>query len=272
MSQESILTLYSFRYLKWASALVALCVLAFVLHEPALGVAGNTWLGYGLGTLGALLIVWLMVYGMRKRAYSSGMGTVRGWLSAHVYLGIALLIVVTLHSGLQFGWNIHSAAYLFTVLVVGSGLWGVVLYLRQPELMSKTLNGKTVQQMGDALREMDEQSAKLAAGLGAEIQALVTASAQGLVFANGWQQLSGAHPTCATQAAVSKLETLQHSDSKSLRDLSTLQFRRLQQLNRLREYLCQKRWTEIWLLGHVPLAFALLATLIAHVTSVFFYW
>jgi hypothetical protein len=33
-----------------------------------------------------------------------------------------------------------------------------------------------------------------------------------------------------------------------------------------------KTWTDLWLLFHVPLSFALLATLTAHIVSVFFYW
>ncbi len=272
MAQESILTLHSFRYFKVASVLAVLCVLAFALFAPASGAVGNSWLGYALGTLGALLIVWLMVYGIRKRSYRSNLGTVRGWLSAHVYLGIALVLVVTLHSGMQLGMNIHTLAYLLTLLVVGSGIWGVVLYLRQPALMNEALNGRTLQQMTDALRDIDEQSAKLAAKLGGEAQALVAASAQGQLFASWRQRMAGHHSGCATQAAVDAFEKLQHSDGKTLRELSTLQFRRLQQLNRLRQYLRHKAWTDIWLIAHVPLAFALLAALIAHVISVFFYW
>ena len=33
---------------------------------------GGTWLGYTLGTIGALLIVWLMLFGIRKRRYGPG--------------------------------------------------------------------------------------------------------------------------------------------------------------------------------------------------------
>ena len=33
-----------------------------------------------------------------------------------------------------------------------------------------------------------------------------------------------------------------------------------------------KAFLDIWLYFHVPLSFALLAALIAHIVSVFFYW
>ena len=41
-----------------------------------------------------LLIVWLMFFGMRKRRYMNNIGTLRGWLSAHIYLGTSLILVV----------------------------------------------------------------------------------------------------------------------------------------------------------------------------------
>src|SRR5690606_30797663 len=83
---------------------------------------GGTWQGYTLGTIGALLIGWLLWLGVRKRRYAKGSGTVQGWVSAHVYLGSALLVVATLHAGFQLGWNIHSLAYLLMVAVILSGM------------------------------------------------------------------------------------------------------------------------------------------------------
>jgi hypothetical protein len=43
-------------------------------------------------------------------------------------------------------------------------------------------------------------------------------------------------------------------------------------LARTRKHLQLKSMLEIWLYLHVPLTFALIASLVAHIVSVFFYW
>jgi hypothetical protein len=43
-------------------------------------------------------------------------------------------------------------------------------------------------------------------------------------------------------------------------------------LARLRQHLRIRGLLEIWLYAHVPLTFALIAALSAHIISVFFYW
>ena len=49
----------------------------YLWWQPAGGHNGGTWLGYTLGTIGALLILWLMLFGVRKRRYGPGAGASR---------------------------------------------------------------------------------------------------------------------------------------------------------------------------------------------------
>jgi len=122
-----------------------LAAIAYLWHEPPTKPYGGSVLGYALGTAGALLILWLLGYGIRKRRYSSTSGTVQGWLSAHVYLGTALVVIVTLHTGFELGWNVHSLAYVLMVLVVASGFYGVFVYLRVPGAITGNLGDETLQ-------------------------------------------------------------------------------------------------------------------------------
>jgi len=150
--QESILAYRRLRYLWVASALAAIAIIAYAFHAPSEPPNGGTWLGYTLGGIGAALILVLAAFGRRKRAYSSRLGSVQGWLSAHVYLGIALVVIVTLHAGFQFGWNVHTLSYVLTCVVVGSGVVGVWFYLRYPGLMSQNRAAQTREQMLGARR------------------------------------------------------------------------------------------------------------------------
>src|SRR6188768_1321330 len=148
---DSILTHARSRYLWVSLVLMGGSLAAYIWHDPIGPPNGGTWLGYTLGTIGALLIFWLMLFGVRKRTYSNRVGTLRGWLSAHIYLGTALLLVALLHSGFQFGWNLHTLAFTLMTLVIFSGFFGVFAYLRYPNLMTRNRDNATRAAMLDVI-------------------------------------------------------------------------------------------------------------------------
>lgn len=272
MDRENFLELSGFRYLKLAAAVTAVCIAAYVVDAPRTTPNGGTWLGYTLGTLGALIILWLSLFGIRKRAYGSSMGTLQGWLSAHVWMGLALVVIGTLHCGFQFGWNIHTLAWTLMLFVVLSGIWGVGVYLKNPELLGRRAGGLSIRQRLDSLAQLDAESRQLAAGLDPRIEKLVEASARA-PLPRGLSARLRPPTDCPTDAAVAALYSASlQGGSRTLRDLYAVQLRRQQQLGHLREYLRLKAWTELWLLVHVPLSVALLVALTAHIVSVFTYW
>src|SRR5215475_1818534 len=83
---QSFVNYRSFRYATLAAAATGIALLAYLVDRPRVPPNGGTWLGYTLGTLAALLIVFLSLFGIRKRSFHSRLGTAAGWLSAHVYL------------------------------------------------------------------------------------------------------------------------------------------------------------------------------------------
>ena len=99
-------------------------------------------------------------FGLRKRQYKRNMGRLRHWLSAHIWLGVSLVLIASLHAGFQFGWNVHTLAYALVILVVLSGIVGVMLYRINPGLMSDMLGGQTLIELAQGLREIDLQASQ----------------------------------------------------------------------------------------------------------------
>jgi hypothetical protein len=67
-------------------------------------------------------------------------------------------------------------------------------------------------------------------------------------------------------------QTTSDQQAESLRRLLDVMCRKQSLATRVARDIQLSALMEIWLFIHVPLSFALLATLIAHVFSVFFYW
>lgn len=275
---ESILVYRGFRYLKLSLWMVAIAVVAYIVHQPTVGPPnGGTALGYTLGTIGVLLIVWLAWFGVRKRRYGLGKVKLEDWLSAHVYLGLGLIVVATLHTGFQFGWNVHTLAYSLMIFVIVSGIFGIIVYVRFPRLMTENRRGSTQRDLLAQVAELNAKAREISVTLGDDIHNEVMASADKLALGGGaLKQLSGRDRNCPVQHAVKRVGELvlglPKGDAEKGRTVLSLLARKLELVERVRRDLRYKALMDIWLYVHVPVTFALLASLAAHIVSVFFYW
>lgn len=264
------------RYLKLAALLMAGSTFFYLRDPSALGHYGGTWTGYGLGVIGAVLILWLMWFGIRKRQYRSRMGTLQGWLSAHVYLGASLIVVVTLHMGFQTGWNVHTLAYVLMLAVIASGMYGVYAYLRFPIRLTEIMGDETLDTILLKLPALDTEARRLALNLPDDINRAVLEAIQGTrIGGSALAQLRGADPRCPTTAAVElsgrKASSLTGEEARQNHELFAVLVRKQGLLERARAAVMYQARLDVWLYVHVPLSFALLAALAAHVFSVFFY-
>ena len=273
---EGFLRHRRFRWLKRAAALCLVVILAYALVDAQPRPNGGSWLGYTLGTLGAGLIVWLALLGVRKRNMSRGSWSLKAWTSAHVYLGSTLIVIATLHTGFQFGWNVHTLAYALMILVIVSGIYGVTVYALLPAALSNNREEMTEPQMIEALAAADRQLVEAAQPLERRWTEPVLAALSESAFSDGlWRRLSGggdgAGPTTDAINALNQA-TSEAADDPALLRVEALLQRRRAQLERIRRHLQLKALLEVWLYVHVPATFALLAALTAHVVSVFVYW
>ncbi len=276
-THEGFLRHRNFRWLKIASAVSLIALLAYLLIDQQPHPNGGSAYGYTMGTIGALLILWLTMLGLRKRAMTTGRWSLKAWTSAHVYLGLALIVIGTLHTGLQFGWNVHTLAYALMLLVIVSGIFGVTVYATLPRTLSSNREETTQTQMLETLRSLDRQLHDAAQPLDAAAAGLVRRSLEDDPFGGGlWARLSNHYPGCPTRAAQRELRALHGRRARGggdpLDKVDVLLERKEAALARVRQHLRIRGLLEIWLHVHVPATFALIAALIAHVVSVFFYW
>lgn len=274
---QSILIYRRYLFLKLGVAAALATIVAYLAHAPLGPPNGGTWLGYALGTVSAALVVWLTWYGVRRRRYGPGRSNLEAWLSAHIYLGLALIVTATLHTGFQFGLNVHTLAYALMLAVIVSGIVGVFLYLRIPEAMTRNRRGKSQAEILLQIAEIGEECQRTAMGLSEEVNTAVFEAMHRIRVGGGLsRQLSGRDPRCPIAALSARLEALATAAGGEQAD----DFRRLvAAVSRQRVLLRQVRLDlryqvlmQVWLFVHLPLSLALLAALTAHVLSVFVYW
>jgi hypothetical protein len=274
---ESILAYRNMRYLKVALILMAVSGFAYLMHEPLGPPNGGTWLGYTLGTVAALLMVWLAWFGIKKRRYGMGKMSAQEWLSAHVYLGVALALVATLHTGFHLGMNVHTLFYVLMMIVIASGMVGVYFYLRYPLLLTRNRGGLSSELMLAQLADLDREIRQLAMGLDDATNSLALKAVQDTVVGgNLFQQLRGADPRCPTTAARAYVER-SSSDSTPEQDTRRRQLlarlvRKEDSLQRIRRDIQLRCLLRLWLYIHIPFSIAALAALVVHVVTEFYYW
>ena len=274
---EGFLQYRRYRWLKIAFLISLVLAVAYLLIDVQPRHNGGSWLGYVLGTIGALLILWLSMLGIRKRAITRGRFSLKAWTSAHVYLGLALIVIASLHTGFQFGWNVHTVAYVLMMLVILSGIYGISVYSMLPQGLSDSRSEMTGPQMIDAVNGLDKQIQIAAQPLSDADSEVVLGSLGEDPFGGGaWRRMSGSYPRCGNRAALRIMrERLSESTGKqelAIEQVVQLLEKKAAALQRLRGYVQRRALLEVWLYVHVPLTFVLIAALLAHIISVFFYW
>lgn len=275
--REPVISIRNYKYPKLSLILVLLAIAIYVYHTPLGQANGGTWVGYTLGTIGALLIVWLAWFGIRKRRYGVGNMVLQEWLSAHVFLGLSLIVIATLHAGFQVGWNVHTLAYVLMLIVILSGIWGIYLYIALPTRMSQNRSGITLDQIVALIADLDKNALNLSARLGDDINDLVRDAVENTRIGGGIaRQLSGRDPSCPTAKALDQVSELVKQlggqDAETGRQLVIHLARKNRLLTIARLDVKFRAWLNLWLLIHVPATVGLVAALIAHILAVFFYW
>jgi hypothetical protein len=151
-----------------------------------------------------------------------------------------------------------------------------MLYRINPGLMSDMLGGKTLIELAEGLRQIDSEASQVLPRVQeshrAQVAACLSDVASEPIANRLLDRLLGGQRQSSTHDAVARFEQLTITGDKACRELMLLMVKRDHQLARIRRFVQVKAFTEAWLLIHVPASIALLASLVAHIFSVFFYW
>jgi hypothetical protein len=278
VAPQTYLAYHQFFWLKVSPVLTAVCILAYIVDRPVGGPSGGSWLGYGLGSLSFGLMIWLMWFGVRKRQYGSSRAPLMGWLSAHVYLGLTLLVIVPLHMAFQVGFNIHTLAFAVMIATILTGFVGILLYDRLPAQITRNRPGQELAGLYEQIAEIDSDCRNHAAELPDPFVAALRDSLEETYIGGGLiAQLRGRDKNCGTERALETVNALNRRpgvDAENRADIRALiedlSIKR-RVLVRIRRDIRYKALLDTWLILHVPLAFASVLLVAVHIFVVFYY-
>lgn len=275
MSEDTFFSYKNYRWLWLNTIAVTLMIAIYLIDRPLGGPSGGTILGLTYGVIGALGILYLTWFGIRKRSYHAQQTTLKGCLSAHVWLGLALLIIVPLHAGFQFGWNVHSLAFVLMTLVILSGLWGA----RHYQLLAPTIRShrggaqplKLLEQIESIGQDIEAKVKEVEArGDSASFNQLV-AEVDFDYKPSIWKSLFDRTPELESENASKLLAGLQPAQQEAGLALISLADKKRDVARELEADVATLTKLRVWLYLHVPLTIALLIALLIHILSVFYY-
>ena len=220
-----------FRWLKLSLALSFVSLLGYFMVDVTPRPNGGSWYGYTLGTIGFGLIIWLSLLGVRKRRINPGVWSLKAWTSAHVYLGLSLVVVklITSHAtSLQMSrklrerftmgfWHLEPMVLALNGILLSGGSKVFSGGLDVPYLLGCA--------PADLVAPLDSTTLCLSKGLGAPVgsalcgsQALIQSARRIRKMAGGGMRQAGLLAACALHALDHHVDRLadDHANARRL--------------------------------------------------------
>ena len=257
--------------------LLAVLIASWVKYEEGEPFThGGSPMGLLYGLISLALIVLLMFYGIRKRAYRSRLGKLENWLQSHIYLGVLTFFVILAHTGFRFEDRVATILFVVVTLVIASGILGAVLYKTVPRALTEVESNLTNDEISDQLNQLGKAMARLSSQKSDSFQQiysrLMSEVKPGIMA--GWRLLfRGGRLGLGEQPKdlSAKLALVPLEERDDLRQLLVLSRQQKELHIRL---LAQQRYRNIldfWLYLHLPLSIALIALIAAHLWGAFYY-
>ncbi len=273
-----LLTYGNKRYL-WGAVIGAVALLlSYAYYARTTIPSGGTVWGLVYGWIGLIAILVLMFLGIRKRWYFSRLGTLQGWTSAHVYLGLLILLIVPMHTGFQFGWNVHALAYVLLVVAMLSGVVGLFIYLTVPAILTTHESGMLPDMLEAEINQILKEMKQLAAAKPGIFQSLYQEEARRCreLKSQGWRILftpidPNAILAQRTHDLHNLLAEIPATDQEGFSKFAGLVLRKTELEAYLAGQMRLKNALQAWLYVHVPVSIAMVAAVGVHLLVVLYY-
>ena len=238
---------------------------------------GGTWLTvrWITGIVGLVGIAAVMTYPLRRQVYRRRAGALRYWMLMHVYLGVAAGLLLLLHGGRTTGGLLTSLLMVSFDAVIVTGLFGTLVYLVAPRIMT-SIEGEPllVEDLRARRDELRETLAEIGQRSSESLRDFIRKKVRGRVFSFGYllrQYLKREELTALLASARETYEAEARSLDPESRQLlleaveATVTLRRVDSLIYLHQLL------KLWLAPHVVATALMLALMLVHIVQVVFF-
>jgi hypothetical protein len=255
--------------------ILAASTAAYVVYAQASpdGPRGGTVPGLLFGIAGSLLMVFAGLLSGRKQFPALPLGSAQFWLRGHIWLGLLSGPMILFHAGFQWGGLLEQILLLLTVVIIASGVIGLVVQQQLPRTMAATIPAEAMfDQLASVCQSLCASGDQaVTAACGPAVILAPSGDEPAAVLAGFYRQtvrpflgLEAASPLVQATAAAALFGQVRQRVPEAMQPC----LNRLAELcDERRQLLAQARlhrWLHGWLLLHVPLSAALLVLGLVH--------
>lgn len=256
------------------------------------GPAGRSWPGMAFGVAGTALMLFAGLLSARKQAIRRRWGSIAWWLKGHIWLGLLSVPLVAYHAAFRWGGALEIALWTVVIVVILSGLVGLLLQNLLPRLMTTQLPAEAIaDQMGHVCQRLQSEADALVLAACGDDAVTMALTAKTASRRHGMQhpQAEAAAFYASTVRPFLGVDGARDSSLRGARD-SQLIFERVREslpydleplVERLQAFCAHRRQLALqdrmhrllhgWLRIHLPLSAALLALVALHIVTALYY-
>ena len=243
---------------------------------------GSSVPGFTFGVVGGLIVLFEFLLWCRKKVRVWRIGSAQTWLRAHIWLGLLCLPLLVLHSGLRLGGTLSTVLMVLLVIVIVSGIGGLILQNMLPRRALEAMPAETVYSqmdylVGQLLAEAERLVSKTCGIKAEDLTPIAEGEALALFYREQVapflrQGTTGNSPLCNASRAAELFQNckmqLPPAAHEALAALESFCEQRRQWDSQVHLHF----WLHSWLWVHFPLSVALLVLMVAHVVVSLRYW